>query len=105
MPGPSKVQPEVLDAAAPQGGSRTNGDGHETETDDRVRVANGLNHRQTGQANRVGGNRQQEQKWNGWMTAEDHPGNDVAPWNINGTRPPPTRPRACAQPTLWVNAR
>ena len=50
----------------------------------------GLKHGHTGQADRVGGNRQQEQKWNGWMTPEDHPSNDVAPWNINGTgRHPP----------------
>ncbi len=85
-----QVQPEVLDAAAPQGGGRTDGDGHETETNGRVRIANGLKHRHTGQADRVGGNRQQEQKWNGWMTPEDQPGNDVAPRNINGTgRHPP----------------
>ena len=49
-----------------------------------------MKHGHTGQADRVGGNRQQEQKWNGWMTPEDQPGNDVAARNIDGTgRHPP----------------
>jgi hypothetical protein len=34
----------------------------ETETDGKVRVANGMNHRHTGQADCVGGNRHQERK-------------------------------------------
>src|ERR1019366_7733745 len=54
-----QVQPKVLDAAMPQGGGRTDGDGHETETNRRVYVTHGLKYGHKSQTDRVGGNRQQ----------------------------------------------
>ena len=57
----------------------------------------GLKHGHERQADRVGGNRQQEQKWNGRMTPEDQPGDDVAARNIDGTGRDPPPARACAR--------
>ncbi len=99
-----QVQPKVFDAAVPQDGGRTEGDDHQAETKDRLRIADRLKHGHASQADRVGGNRQQEQKWNGWMTTENQPSNDVAP-GISIAQAATHPLSSIGSPTCWRNAR
>ena len=90
-PGPSRYSQKFLTPPASQGGGQADGGGHQTRRPSAGCASPiGLEHGDTRQADRIGGNRQQQQERNGWMTPEDQPRDDVGAWNINrrGRHPP-----------------